>query len=120
VQVNSMFSEDELANLDVHIPNLLEAGVRVLVYSGVEDLICNWYGGNAWTSALPWSGTQEFNALPLKQWTGADGQTAAGQGRSYGPFTFLNVYAAGHMVPLDQPANALMMINKFVNNEPFF
>jgi len=28
--------------------------------------------------------------------------------------SFLRVYAAGHMVPLDQPANSLAMLDAFI------
>lgn len=28
----------------------------VLVYSGVLDFICNYFGGRAWTDATKWSG----------------------------------------------------------------
>ena len=30
--------------------------------------------------------------------------------------TFLRVYRAGHMVPRDQPAHALAMLNAFLDN----
>jgi carboxypeptidase C (cathepsin A) len=33
--------------------------------------------------------------------------------------TFLQVYEAGHMVPMDQPEAALSMLNTFLRNEPF-
>jgi carboxypeptidase C (cathepsin A) len=32
---------------------------------------------------------------------------------------FLKVLNAGHMVPMDQPANALFMLNTFLQNNPF-
>jgi cathepsin A (carboxypeptidase C) len=34
--------------------------------------------------------------------------------RSSGGFSFLRVYDAGHMVPRDQPAVALAMLNAFI------
>ena len=37
--------------------------------------------------------------------------------RQYGNLHFLRVYDAGHMVPMDQPENALAMINRFINND---
>lgn len=35
---------DWMRNLEVGIPALLEDGIRVLIYAGEEDLICNWLG----------------------------------------------------------------------------
>ena len=39
--------------------------------------------------------------------------------RSSGGLTFLQVYDAGHMVPTDQPAVALAMIQNFINGGAF-
>ena len=35
---------DVMRNLEVGIPALLEDGIKVLVYAGEYDLICNWLG----------------------------------------------------------------------------
>lgn len=35
---------DWMRNLEVGIPALLEDGVKVLIYAGEYDLICNWLG----------------------------------------------------------------------------
>lgn len=35
---------DWMRNLEVGIPGLLEDGVKLLVYAGEYDLICNWLG----------------------------------------------------------------------------
>ena len=35
---------DWMKNLEVGIPALLEDGVKLLVYAGEYDLICNWLG----------------------------------------------------------------------------
>jgi carboxypeptidase C (cathepsin A) len=43
----------------------------------------------------------------------------AGWARTYGNLTFVQVKNAGHMVPLDQPSNALDMTNRFLNDQPF-
>jgi len=36
--------QDWMKNLEVGIPALLEDGIKVLVYAGEYDLICNWLG----------------------------------------------------------------------------
>lgn len=42
--VYSAMMEDWMKNLEVGIPSLLEDGIKLLVYAGEEDLICNWLG----------------------------------------------------------------------------
>jgi serine carboxypeptidase-like clade 4 len=41
--------QDWMRNLEVGIPALLEDGIKVLVYAGEEDLICNWLGKPRYT-----------------------------------------------------------------------
>ena len=81
-------------------------------------------GNKAWTMELPWSGHNEFSTADDYTWTYGD-NTAGGAVRSApaaqgsGSMTFLQVYEAGHMVPMDQPEAALSMLNTFLRNEPF-
>ncbi|RLN14286.1 hypothetical protein BBO99_00002871 [Phytophthora kernoviae] len=93
------------------VPPMLEAGIRGLVYAGDADFIVNWMGCKAWTLELPWSKHEEFAAAEDKDWI-VDGKKA-GKMRQVGPFTFQQVYEAGHMVPLDQPKNALELLKSF-------
>jgi cathepsin A (carboxypeptidase C) len=81
--------------------------------AGDADFICNWLGNRAWVHALPWPGKAAFTAAPVLDWT-VDG-AKAGEVRSAKGLTFLRVFGAGHMVPMDQPANALAMVNAFVH-----
>ena len=37
--------------------------------------------------------------------------------RQYGNLHFLKVYDAGHMVPMDQPKNALAMLTRFIADD---
>jgi cathepsin A (carboxypeptidase C) len=96
---------------------LLLGGYPVVVYSGDYDLICNWYGGNLWTSNLAWPGQGEFMNKPMLPWSSSQG--VAGTVRSARGFTFVRVYAAGHMVPHDQPQSAFTIINNVITNTPF-
>jgi carboxypeptidase C (cathepsin A) len=89
-------ADDSLHSSTAHVAGLLERGVRVLIYVGTYDWICNWVGNERWTLALEWSGQDAFAAEPLREWV-VDG-TVAGRTRSAGPFTFATVDAAGHMV----------------------
>jgi len=106
-----------MTNLEVVIPALLENNYQVLVYSGMLDFICNWVGGEDWTTAMPWSGQNDFSNTNYTVWS-VNGNSA-GEVRSYENLTFLKIYNAGHMVPMDQPVNSLDMLKRFLNNSPF-
>jgi len=99
------------------LPALLNAHIPILIYAGDCDYICNWLGNRAWTLALDWDGKQGFQAAEEKLWM--VGNSAAGKYRHYSSFSFLQVYQAGHMVPMDQPENALEMFNSFTSGKQF-
>lgn len=98
---------------------LLQRGVRVLVYVGEScslcssrvavmlsarrdigayDWVCNWVGNLAWTTALEWPGHRAFASSELREWT-VDGERA-GLTKREGVLTYATVDAAGHMVRL--------------------
>ena len=81
----------------------------MLVYSGQEDFICNWFGGRDWVSKMVWPGQAAYNKHPWADWTVDD--VTAGVYKEHGNVQFLGVANAGHMVPMDQPANALAMLH---------
>jgi len=91
------------------------SGIDVLVYSGDKDFVVNWRGGEAWSLATKWAHKKEFNAVDVETWT-VDGKPA-GEMRQYENFHFLRVFDAGHMVPMDQPINALSMLQRFISND---
>lgn len=95
--------------------DLLEADVPVLIYAGDKDFICNWLGNQAFTDRLPWSGHEKFEAAPVRDWK--VGKTHAGEVKNYKHFTFLRVFEAGHMVPYNQPENALDMVTRWVSGD---
>ena len=100
-----------MMSFQTKLPEQLASGIRVLIYAGDQDYICNWLGNQAWTLALPWPGQGAFRAAAVADWPA--GAKKAGELRTSGPLSFLRVLDAGHMVPMDQPAAALRMINAF-------
>ncbi|KAJ2831553.1 hypothetical protein FBU31_002249, partial [Coemansia sp. 'formosensis'] len=94
------------------------AGIKVLIYAGDADFICNWYGNKAWILDLEWSGKTEFNQEKDAPWT-VDGD-AAGEVRTHENLTFLRAFGAGHMYPYDQPGSSLDMINHWISNKEFY
>ena len=113
--VNRKFASDWMKRYEQLLPDLLGAGIPVLIYAGDVDFICNWLGNKAWTLALDWPGKQAFYAAQDLPWKVA-GKTA-GELRSAGGFHFLRVYDAGHMVPMDQPQAALQMVQEFISGK---
>jgi len=107
--VNGDFGGDWMKNYQAQIPDLLANGITVLIYAGDCDFVCNWIGNKAWTLAMEWPGKAPFVAAPDVPWN-----NDAGIVRSAGNFTFLQVHNAGHMVPMDQPENALTMVKQFL------
>lgn len=116
--VNARFRADWMHSFKSVIPQLLDANIRVLVYAGEMDYICNYMGNKAWTLALEWTGKPQFNDAGDHQWM-VEGE-AAGLARSAQGLTFLQVFGAGHMVPLDQPRNSLAMVQAFLDDAPFY
>lgn len=99
------------------VPSLLEQ-IPVLVYAGDADFICNWLGNKAWTEALEWPGQKKFAAAPMKDLQTQD-QKKVGEVKSHGNFTFMRIYGAGHMVPMDQPEAGLDFLNRWLGGEWF-
>lgn len=96
--VNSAF----LANGDpphtnqVYVSELLEHGVRVLIYAGTYDFVCNRVGNERWTLDMEWSGQEAFRNETLKEWS-MDGK-AAGKFRKHGNLAFATIFGTGHLV----------------------
>ena len=119
---------DWMKNFQGTIAPMVEGGVRVLIYAGDTDFICNWMGNKAWTMAIGWDGREEFHATGDHDWYYDEAQTLLGgwarsansQSGAGGSLTFLQVKEAGHMVPMDQPQAALSMLNTFTANKPFY
>ncbi|KAK9078519.1 hypothetical protein SSX86_002576 [Deinandra increscens subsp. villosa] len=107
--------EDIMRNLEVGLPELLEDGIKMLVYAGEYDLICNWLGNYRWVEAMKWSGQLEFKASSVTKFE-VDGKEA-GLLKKHGPLTFLKVRDAGHMVPMDQPKASLQMLKMWIDGK---
>ncbi|OWM70229.1 serine carboxypeptidase-like [Punica granatum] len=106
---------DWMRNLEVGIPTLLEDGIKLLVYAGEYDLICNWLGNSRWVHAMEWSGKKKF--VDSSEVTFEVDGVEAGVLKSYGPLSFMKVHDAGHMVPMDQPKASLEMLKQWTQGK---
>jgi carboxypeptidase C (cathepsin A) len=79
-----------------YVSNLLDRGMRILIYAGTYDWQCNWVANKLWVDKLEWTGSTSYAQGTLRNWT--VGNTTAGQTKSSGPLTFATVLAAGHMM----------------------
>lgn len=126
--VDVMFLEDWMHDYQQTLIPMLESGINVLIYAGDVDFICNWIGNKAWTQNLKWSGHEDFNKEEDHTWYYYNDENVKTEGglartataKNGGSLTFLQVYEAGHMVPMDQPKAALSMVNTFFAGNPFY
>lgn len=79
---------------------LLDQGVRVSLYYGDADYICNWFGGQAISLAINYTHAAQFAKAGYQPLL-VDG-VEYGEVRQYGLLSFTRVYEAGHEVPFYQ------------------
>lgn len=119
-ECNMQVHEDMMADwghrFDIELPEMMEAGVRVMIYAGDKDIICNELGNRQWVDALQWKGSEAWKTAKNAVWRLDSGEDA-GIVKEVGPLSFVSVKGAGHMVPMDQPKAALEMITKFLNDQ---
>ncbi|KAG2226574.1 hypothetical protein INT45_005060, partial [Circinella minor] len=100
-----------------HVADTLNSGIRVLLYAGDMDWRCNWIGNRAWSLKMEWSGQQGYREALGEPWCNSKTGGLAGKVWSHSRLTFLQVFNAGHMVPYDQPENALDFFNRWLQNK---
>ncbi|OCH92452.1 serine carboxypeptidase [Obba rivulosa] len=109
--------QDKMFPTQYYIEGLLERGMRVLIYVGANDWICNWVGNERMTLSLDWTGRDEFIAQPLREWE-VEG-IPAGLTRSAGPLTFATIFGAGHLAPHNKPKESLELVKRWLAKEDF-
>lgn len=115
---NFMFAGDWMQPYHQLVPSILEK-LPVLIYAGDTDYICNWLGNEAWTNALEWSGHESFADAKNKDLVIAGDDEAYGKVKTSGNLTFMRIYEAGHMVPMNQPEPSVDFLNRWLGGEWF-
>ncbi|KAK7046718.1 carboxypeptidase [Favolaschia claudopus] len=107
------------------LPELVNDGVRLLVYAGQADMMANYMGNELWVENLETKFKPEFASAESQPWSIPSSKQAVGQVRSAGGeegrggnVAFVTVFEAGHMVAHDQPAVALHLFTKWIQNLP--
>eukprot|EP00474_Spongospora_subterranea_P000541 CRZ00999.1 hypothetical protein [Spongospora subterranea] len=90
--------------------------IKVLVYNGGDDFICNLIGTEEVYLSLQWTGQGQYLKADRRPWYNSN-KEVAGFVRKAGVFTQLSVNSAGHMVPTDQPSNARQLLQTFLHGE---
>ncbi|OSX56159.1 hypothetical protein POSPLADRAFT_1050876 [Postia placenta MAD-698-R-SB12] len=127
MEVNQAFAlqGDGAHNSAKLLPALVEDGVRLLVYAGNADMMCNFIGNERWVEELETRFQKEFAARKGVPWTTSETgniaglvRSAGGGGHTAGNVTFVQVYEAGHMVPYDQPEAGLDLVTRWLFDLP--
>jgi len=95
------------------LQQILNSGVRVSLYYGDADYICNWFGGQAVSEQVKYKHAKQFRKAgyaPLMY-----GGVEYGEVREYGNFSFARVYESGHEVPYYQPEGSLAIFNRTIS-----
>ncbi|KAI8876816.1 hypothetical protein K501DRAFT_326853, partial [Backusella circina FSU 941] len=111
--VSSSIKGDTSKPADKLLPGILKE-IPVLLYSGEQDLICNYLGTEYMISNMTWNGERGFTTGSKKEEWKIDNKLAGyyTQGRN---LTYVLIKDGSHMVPYDKPMECLDMINRFIN-----
>ena len=142
--INFELEADFEANGEVGYPShfflndLLDQGLRVLIYVGNMDWYCNAPGMRYLVDSLQWHGQAAFRALPYKKMflstkpidpgmasiLGGDHEVPAGDEHAASHFwgyhkkhdqlSFFELDDAGHMVPADKPRETREMLLRWI------
>ena len=107
---------DDPRSLLPELSDVVQSGIRVVVWAGDADWICNWMGGYSVAQNVAFGGQTAFRAASLQPYN-VNGQ-AGGMFKTEDNFSFLRVYGAGHEVPYYTPALALQVFKQTMSGQP--
>ncbi|OHE93420.1 hypothetical protein CORC01_11285 [Colletotrichum orchidophilum] len=100
---------------DAYVNNLLDEGIRVLIYVGDKDLYCNAAGMRRLVNeGLAWHGHPFFRFREMIPWYHETKQ--AGRWKSYKELTYAEIFNSGHLAPFDLPAESASLINSWIRD----
>ena len=113
---NSLSHQDG-KGVTAELAAILDLGIRVLIYSGQYDIICNHLGIEKSINLLFWSGRKGWLDTVPAVWMSSN--IPAGYVKGYKNLKYVLVLHAGHMVPMDKPKVSMEMFSLFLKNEAF-
>ncbi|TVY22284.1 Carboxypeptidase S1-like protein [Lachnellula hyalina] len=87
------------------LEDLLNKNVRVALFYGDADYICNWFGGEAVSMQVNYTHSADFRAAPYSPFMVDN--VEYGKVRQHGNFSFTRIYESGHEIPYYQPKASL-------------
>ena len=105
--VNAEYT-NEYQSLTGVMQNLLNSGLKALIYNGDVDTVCNFLGDQWFAEGLGRPTVQDYQPWFYKKQIG-------GFYKLYDGLGFATVRGSGHTVPMDKPAQAKEMFYKFIN-----
>ncbi len=87
--------------------------LKVVIYTGTDDWICNIDGVDMVFDALEWSGRQQFTEAIWHNWY--IGGRLAGTYRETKNLKYYKVFASGHLVCFDQPESAYEILTDLLS-----
>ncbi|KAF9150581.1 Cell death protease [Linnemannia schmuckeri] len=110
-RVSIALQQDDSTPSIALLPGILEK-IRIMLFSGQQDLICNHIGTEYLISNMTWQGSQGFQDIRSIGWKVED--KPAGEWKQAKNLTYVLIYNSSHMVPYDVPLVALDMMNRFM------
>ncbi|XP_071438643.1 venom serine carboxypeptidase-like [Hetaerina americana] len=108
---------DVMQSVKPWVEDLLDSGLRVLVYNGQLDVAVPYPLTVAFLRALEWGGSAEYLKAKREKWM--VGGELAGYSKTAASLTEVLVRNSGHMVPTDQPKWALALLKDFLIDDTF-
>ena len=108
----NIFAYDFLQSQLFNVNYLLENGVNILIYVGMDDFLANYLGTEAWVAAMDWSKANLWDSVPELDWVVDD--VKSGYSKKLLNLKLLKILNSGHLVPMDQPKIAFDMIMDFI------
>ncbi len=112
-----LLAHDQPESVAPYIAELLDAGIRVLIYNGDRDLTTCAQGSEMVLNKMKWSGQEEWLKADRGLWMVND--NVAGFSKALNGLQFVVVYNAGHLLPNSNPQQALDLITRFVTDAQF-
>ncbi|KAG9023002.1 hypothetical protein FRB95_013868, partial [Tulasnella sp. JGI-2019a] len=97
--------------------SLADMGLKILIWYGDADYICNWSGGLSLTLGMNWYGKARFGNAPVETIT-INGLGVVATAVNVDNFSFARVFKAGHEVPFYQPVVALEFLKQVIAIQP--
>lgn len=113
-KVKKDFKNDRMRNKKPEVEKILAANVTLLLYQGQFDWKDGYTSNEPWIAGMRWHGAEAYKTAKRTQWRRAPDDELAGYWRSAENLHQVLVLGAGHMAPMNQPANCLDMVRRVI------